>query len=127
MRLLLDTHALAWWVFDDHRLSNKVQKLVSETDDVFVSAVSAYEIVRKYNLGKWPEAKPLVDRFETVVEMHAFAFLPLNAVHALRAAQLPGDHRDPFDRFIAAQAIVENLLVLTVDPALQGLGADWVW
>lgn len=127
MRLLLDTHVLAWWVFDDSRLPPTIRELIGISDEVFVSAVSAYEICRKYHLGKWPEAKPLVDGFERIVATESFSILNLTALHAINAGKLPAEHRDPFDRLIAAQATTEGMGLVSSDKLLRYLGLEPIW
>jgi len=127
MRLLLDTHVLAWWVFDDARLPPGTREMVGISDEVFVSAVSAYEISRKYHLGKWPEARPLIDSFEGIAAAESFSILGLKALHAINAGKLPNEHRDPFDRLIAAQAITEGMELVSADKALRSLGIELVW
>lgn len=127
MKLLLDTHVLAWWVFDDARLPPATRELIGVSDEVFVSAVSAYEISRKYHLGKWPEAEPLIDGFERIAAAESFSILGLKALHAINAGKLPGEHRDPFDRLIAAQASTEGMGLVSADKVLRHLGLEPIW
>ncbi len=123
MRVLFDTHALAWWLLDDIRLSVKVRTLIIDPDcEVWVSAVSAFEIATKYRIGKWPEAGAIANNFEAAVTTENFRVLDLTAAHAKMAGLMAGEHRDPFDRLIAAQAMVEKLPVATGDPAFKAFG-----
>jgi PIN domain nuclease of toxin-antitoxin system len=92
-----------------------------------VSAVSAFEISYKVKIGKLDAARELVDRFHEICDRLRLERLDLSVAHALRAGKLEGAHFDPFDRMIAAQAIIEGLPVLTVDRQFKALGAEVVW
>ncbi|MEX6507659.1 type II toxin-antitoxin system VapC family toxin [Jiella sp. M17.18] len=128
MRLLLDTHALSWWLFGNRRLPPRVAQLIGgEAEEVFVSAVSAFELATKYRLGKWPEARTLVEGFEALVGAQDFKILPITARHGLHAGLLAGDHRDPFDRLLAAQASLEGLTLVSIDRAFRSLGVSALW
>lgn len=128
MRVLLDTHSLYWWVYFPELLPHKVRDILSDPDVTsFVSAVSAYEMSYKYHRGRWPEIAGLVAAFEEVVEAEKFALLPLSARHAIRAGAYPREHRDPFDRMLAAQAAVEGLTLVSRDGGMRELGAETVW
>jgi len=126
--LLLDTHTFAWFFLGDARLPQAVRSLIIAPEtDIFVSAISAYELALKFRLGLWPEAGPLAHRFETLIQQAYFKPLDITAAHALRAGLLPNVHRDPFDRIIAAQAVAEQLQVVSKDRELRALGAQTVW
>ena len=128
MKLLLDTHALLWWWLDDRRLSSKARAKIGQSANVvFVSAVSALEIAIKVRLGKLPEANDLVDQFEEGLAQQGFKPLPVSMTHALKAGLLEGDHRDPFDRLLAAQAMIDDLTIITNDRALTAFGASALW
>ncbi len=128
MRYLLDTHALFWWVYFPELLPQKVRELLCDIDvQLFASAVSAYEMSYKHHRGRWSEVAPLVDTFEEVVRAEKFELLPLSARHATRAGSYGIEHRDPFDRMLAAQASVEGLALVSKDKFLRGLGAETVW
>lgn len=128
MNLLLDTHALAWWVLDDARLSVTARNLVADpANRIVVSVVSAFEMATKHRLGKWPDVGAFVAEFGTAVTAEGFNLLEVTAGHAVLAGGLAGEPRDPFDRLIAAQAMAEKMPVLTVDPALAMLGAQVLW
>lgn len=102
--------------------------LVGDDDtEVFASAVSAYEISIKYRLGKLPSAGRLAADFETEIERQGIAELPLTVAQARLAGQLAGENRDPFDRMLAAQAIVENLVLISNDTALDQFGVHRLW
>jgi PIN domain nuclease of toxin-antitoxin system len=104
MRLLLDTHALLWWLDGDERLSRAARDAIGdETHPVLVSAASAWEIATKVRLGKLPGAVEVAERMADVLVMQGFAELAISIDHARRAGLLPGPHRDPFDRMLIAQ------------------------
>ena len=128
MRLLLDTHALAWWLLDNPRLPDRVRLIVEDTDNtIFASAISAYEAAYKHRIGKWPEVGPLVAAFEEIVASQGFELLPISGKHATRAGLHAVDHGDPFDRMLAAQAEVDDLLVATNDRRFADFGTRVVW
>lgn len=128
MRALLDTHTLIWAVYNEDFLSSNVRKLLENLgDEIFVSAVSAWEIATKYRLGKLPEAQELAEDFLSVVPASGYTFLPITPEHALRAGRLPGSHKDPFDRMLAAQAIHEDLTLLSNDDQLDQFAIRRVW
>lgn len=118
MNLLLDSHIVLWWLSDDERLTHKARRLVERADEVFVSAATTWELAVKASLGKlrMPEG------FLEVVEAQGFSHLPITPVHAMAVQNLPWHHRDPFDRILLAQAIVEGLRLLSVDEALTSYG-----
>ena len=126
MRLLLDTHALLWWISDDVRLSKTARDAI-QTGEVFVSAVTAYELGIKFRRGILTEAATLFANFEAACATRDFQLLPVTAAHALAAAAFDDSHRDPFDRLIAGQGIVEELTVVSMDKALLPFGCKLIW
>jgi PIN domain nuclease of toxin-antitoxin system len=128
MTILLDSHVFYWWQTNDPRLSRHARELIEdEQDDVYVSAVVAWEIANKVRYGKWPEAKLLVDRFFELIVEDGFLPLPITLQHAHLAGSLAGRHRDPFDRMLAAQAQIENVSLVTADPVFQAFGTRVLW
>lgn len=128
VRVLLDTHALFWWVYFPDLLPPRVRQHLSDPGTgVFISAVSAYEMSQKHHRGQWPEIATLVAAFEEVIAAEGFKLLPLTARHATRARAYGRQHRDPFDRMLAAQAVVEGLTLVSKDRWLSGMGAEVVW
>jgi len=128
MRLLLDTHILVWLLIDDDRVSETVLRHVrSLRNQVYVSAISAYEIGLKFQRGRWPEVAPLALGFEQICEESGFEILLVSARHAREAGALRLDHRDPFDRLLAAQAVAEDMPILSADPALDLFGVERIW
>ena len=128
MKLLLDTHAFLWWIADDERLSSKARRAIGDgRNEILVSAVSAWEIVVKHELGRLrlPEAP---DKFvPSQLRANAFGALPATVSHALAVARLPPLHRDPFDRFLVAQAMVESLTLVSADEDLRRYPVRVTW
>jgi PIN domain nuclease of toxin-antitoxin system len=128
MRYLLDTHALAWWLLDLPRLGSSARAaIVAEESDIFVSAVSAFEIATKFRLGKWPEMAELVNDFTGILEKERFTHLAVSVPHAFLAGHIPAAHKDPFDRMLAGQCRLENLSLITIDAAFGEFGIDTIW
>lgn len=128
MRLLLDTHALIWWFLDDPRLSRSVNDYLDDPDvQVFVSAATAWEMATKHRGGKLQDAEAIVSDFPGLVERCHFRSLPVSIAHGHRAGLLQGDHKDPFDRMLVAQSMIEDMSLVSADPALAKLGARVIW
>ena len=128
MRVLLDTHALLWWLLDDPRLSEPASRLLSHPDTtVVVSAVSGWEIATKHRLVKLPVPDELATDLGGVALSRGWELLMLTMQHAQSAGNLPGRHKDPFDRMLAAQAVIEGMPLVTNDPAIAGFGCMVVW
>ena len=109
MRLLLDTHALLWWVAGDRRLPLTARRAIDAASETFASAVSAMEIATKHRLGKLPDGRLLAGDFEAQLLAHGFATLPLTAAHGQLAGNLNIANKDPFDRMLIAQSILDQL------------------
>jgi PIN domain nuclease of toxin-antitoxin system len=128
MRLLLDTHVIIWWVMESHRLRPRVvSKLLDADTVIYASPVSAWEISRKRHIGKLDFSDEFIAEFGTRVQQLGWYQLPLTIEHTIAAAQLPGEHKDPFDRMLAGQALVEELTVVTVDPAFGPFNIKTLW
>jgi PIN domain nuclease of toxin-antitoxin system len=128
LRLLLDTHALAWFLLDLPRLPQTAKAAIADPDNmVVVSVVSALEIAIKVRVGKWPEAEPILRNFDGVLSAEQFQPLPVSMDHALKAGSMPGSHRDPFDRLLIAQALVEDLILVTNEALFDGFGVQRLW
>lgn len=129
MRLLLDTHVLLWMLADPDRLSDLAREAVQDPgNDVWVSAASAWELATKYRLGKLPGAQVLLLGYSEHLERLNARELSVTSRHALDAGSLSWDHRDPFDRMLAAQSMVESLALVTADPVFADLpGVRSLW
>ncbi len=128
MRLLLDTHALLWWLTDDARLSATAREALADAaNEVFVSAASAWEIATKQRLGKLHGVAPVAQWFDRLLAEDGFVHLPIGHLHALRAGGYGWAHLDPFDRLLTAQAEIEQLPLVTRDAALVEHGCRTFW
>jgi PIN domain nuclease of toxin-antitoxin system len=128
MRFLLDTHTLIWAVYDLNFLSTHArQRLLQPGHEMIVSAATAWEIATKYRLGKLPSARILAEDFISVTTQSGYSLIPITPEHALRAGHLAGDHKDPFDRMLAAQALHEDLTLLSNDAQLDIFGVRREW
>lgn len=128
MKLLLDTCTVLWATLSSKSLSPKAQRLLAaESNVVYVSAATAWEIATKFRKGKIPEAEPLERNFLDVMDAAGYTLLPIDPEQALRAGRLPGLHRDPFDRILAAQALSLDIPVITPDPLFDQFGVRRIW
>ena len=128
MKALLDTHALVWWWTDNRRLPRAARAMIAEPDnEVLVSAATAWEIATKNRLGKWPEVERLVTDFESLLLQSRFVGLPVSIAHARLAGTLTGQHRDPFDRMLIAQARLESAVLVTGDAIFRRYRVPVVW
>lgn len=115
MNLLLDTHTVLWWLSDDPALSETARVAIADPENtVFLSAVVVWEIRIKQSIGKLD----LPDDFGEVLEAQRFAELRVTVDHAHTIAELPAAHRDPFDRMLVAQAMVEHMVIVTRDRSI---------
>lgn len=128
MDLLLDTHVLLWWLTEDSRLKERQRKLLQAPDNrLLVSSVSAFEIATKVRIGKLPAFgvfEPDLERISIDYDIHE---LRISIEHAVLAGRFPADHRDPFDRLLAAQSIVERVALVTNDAAFQAFPVEIAW
>lgn len=124
MRVLIDTHYVLWAAFNSKRMETWARKLMADLDnEILVSAASVYEISLKVRLGKLPDAVDFEsDLIANIESSLGYTLLPLEPESMMRAARFDHPHADPFDRMIAAQAIQNNLPLLSTDPKLDALG-----
>jgi PIN domain nuclease of toxin-antitoxin system len=128
VRLLLDTHVLLWSAFEPGRLSLAAREaLVEPENELVVSAATAWEIATKHRLGRLQHATIFAEDFENAVAERDFAILPITARHGRLAGSLPGEHGDPFDRMLAAQARAETLVLVSNDRLLDQFGVQRLW
>jgi PIN domain nuclease of toxin-antitoxin system len=126
---LLDTHTLIWWVIGDTvSLSQTAQDFIADPANViFVSAASAWEISTKHRLGKLPNAGPLTTHFSQNVLAQGFVPLPITSQHASLGGSFPVPHGDPFDRILAAQSVIENMPIVSIDPKIDQFPCKRIW
>ena len=128
MLLLLDTHAFIWWVSEPAKLpSGALSALADQSNDILVSAVSAWEISTKYHLGKLPSVAAIVDDIAGAIATEGFHELPLTVAQAAQAGALPGPTRDPFDRMLVAQALTGDLTLVSNETVFDGYGVSRLW
>lgn len=128
MRALLDTHAFIWWVTDDSQLSANARNLIADSGNIlFLSVVSAWEIVIKNKLGKLTLPEPVEQYIPGRLAINRFESLPIQMSHVLQIASLPSIHRDPFDRILIAQSQVENLPIVTIDQQITQYLVQTIW
>lgn len=128
MRLLLDTHALLWFVSADPQLSQTAQQAIADPNNQkLVSVVSIWEIAIKYSLGRLDLKMPLEDFVGQHLTPSKVAILPIAVPHILKVAALPHHHRDPFDRLLIAQAMTENVPLVSADSAFDQYGQARLW
>jgi PIN domain nuclease of toxin-antitoxin system len=128
VRILLDTHALLWWLFDDPRLPGPCRERIAEAgNEVLVSSASAWEISTKHRLGKLPEAGDVPTELVRCLRAARFSPFSVTTEHALAAGALPGPHLDSFDRMLIAQARIERTPVATADPVFRDYGVRVIW
>ncbi len=118
--MLLDTHIFLWWLFDDSKLSQKIRAIISDFNNpIFISSASVWEITTKYRLGKLPEASSVAENVPYWITKAGFKPLAIEPEHAQLAGSWDADHRDPFDRMLAAQAKLEDFTLVTADKTLS--------
>lgn len=128
MRLLLDTHALIWWLAGDEALSRRAREAITdEVNEIAVSAASAMEITTKFRIGKLPGAALLAQDFEEIIAAQGFGELPISVHHAKLAGEMKIAHKDPFDRLLIAQAQVEDLILVSNEALFDGFTIKRLW
>lgn len=127
MKMLLDTHALLWAFSAPEKFKKSASLLRDRASTVFVSSATAWEISTKHRLGKLPEAKLLLAGYGDHLARLLATDLPVRYEHAVLAGAFTQTHRDPFDRILAAQAVVEELVLITNDPAFSDFPVATLW
>ena len=128
MKLLLDTHTLLWLVADDRQLSKKgMQLLVDPENDLLLSPATYWELAIKISIGKYRLTDPLAEYINEAVRLYCLNVLPITPMHAEVTVQLPYHHKDPFDRMLIAQAIVEDVAVVSADDAFDAYPVTRLW
>jgi PIN domain nuclease of toxin-antitoxin system len=127
-KLLLDTHALLWWLAGDDKLSPKARERIgAEASTIFVSAASIWEIATKFRLGKLPGVEAFLDDVPGCLSAQGMQHVAITHGHALRAGLLPGPHRDPFDRMLIAQAQEGNMVLVSNEEVFDSYGIRRLW
>ncbi len=128
MNYLLDTHTFLWFIYDNPRISKKSLSILrNPRNDIYLSSTVAWEIAIKENIGKIKIHTSLNDLITQSLEAYNFITLPISFAHAIKVGTLPSIHRDPFDRILVAQAMVENLTILTSDPFIIKYKVKTAW
>lgn len=131
MKLLLDTHAVLSFYVDDPQLSAVAKAaIIDPANENWTSPASFWEVAIKVSIGKYAIAQPFEDFWHGAVDMNAFRVLPISARHAATVSTLPyppNNHRDPFDRMIVAQAMVEGMGLVSCDRILDAYGVARIW
>ncbi len=128
MNLLLDTHALIWWLAGDPALSPLAREAIAnEANPVAVSAASAMEVATKVRIGKLPGGALLAQDFEAIIAAQGFDELPITVRHARMAGAMAIPHKDPFDRLLIAQAQAEDMVLISNEALFDGFGVKRIW
>ena len=128
MRLLLDTHALLWFLGDDPRLSAAAKSaLLIADNERWLSPISLLEIAVKVSIGKLVLHAPFADLFPAQLNANRIQLVAVDSSHAEKVATMPLHHRDPFDRLIVAQSLIEQMTVVSVDAAFDAYGISRLW
>jgi PIN domain nuclease of toxin-antitoxin system len=128
MKLLLDTHTFLWFIAGDVRLSNKARTLIEDMDNVrLLSTASLWEIAIKTSIGKLDLGLPFGTLIPQQLDRNLIDLLDITVDHAALVATLPFHHKDPFDRMVIAQALAEELPMVSVDPILDTYGITRLW
>jgi len=127
VRLLLDTHSLLWWWIDDRRLGAARDIFTDAEVKLVVSAATAWEVATKVRIDKLPELATPVSEFLADVRAEGFDLLAILPEHAIRAGSYQAKHADPFDRILAAQSELEDLPLVTRDPAFAAFPCETRW
>jgi len=128
VRLLLDTHTLIWWALSPEKLSNRVLTQLSDSENTLsLSLVSIWEMQIKLQLGKLTLNLPLPELIESQSQVNGLQILAIELAHIWKLADLPNQHQDPFDRLLAAQALVEHLPLVSIDAIFDAYQVERLW
>ena len=128
MRLLLDTHAIVWWAMGDKRLSRKARVAIAEPDtEVFISIASGWEIQIKATLQKLELHESVDTLYRSLIIDHGFRMIGIELSDIDQLAELPSNHRDPFDRMLVAQTRQRDLALVTKDRIISSYGVPTLW
>jgi PIN domain nuclease of toxin-antitoxin system len=128
MNLLLDTHTFLWWIADDKRLSDIAKNYIeNQENEIYFSAASAWEILIKTQLSKLQLPGAPESFVSEQLSRNNFKTLSIRVSHALQLSSMPALHRDPFDRILVAQSMVEHLPILTADSLIAQYQIETIW
>lgn len=128
MNLLLDTHTFIWWVDEPEKLSaDALHALEDEQNHLLLSLVSVWEMQIKGQLGRMKLSLPLKDLIERQEQVNELGILPVTREHIFALESLPLHHKDPFDRLLIAQSIIEKVTIVSVDPKLRAYSVSLLW
>jgi PIN domain nuclease of toxin-antitoxin system len=128
LKLLLDTHALIWWLAGEEALSRRAREAIAdEANSIAVSAASAIEVATKFRIGKMPDAALLAEDFEAIIAEQGFVELAISVRHARLAGAMNIAHKDPFDRLLIAQALVEDMVLVSNESLFDGFAVKRLW
>jgi PIN domain nuclease of toxin-antitoxin system len=128
MNVLLDTHAFLWWVIDDAKLSKIAKEIIADpTNTIYLSVVSAWEIIIKERTGKLTLPEPPAIYIPSRLASNQLISLDVQMQHVLQIASLPDHHRDPFDRLLIAQSQIEDIPLITVDHSISQYSVNVIW
>lgn len=128
MRLLLDTHTFLWWINNDPLLSEVASaSITSVRNECFVSLASCWELAIKTSIGKLRLSKPVERFIPEELAANDFQLLPIDFRHVAKVETLPFHHRDPFDRLLVAQSLIEKMTMVSADGVLSRYGVKRVW
>lgn len=131
MKLLLDTHAFLWFVEGDPQLSVTARHLIEDdNNELWLSMASLWEMAIKFSIGKLTAlntAHPFEQQIAEQLLRNDILILPILQLHVMRVASLPFHHRDPFDRLLAAQSLIEDIPLLSTDQVMDAYGVNRLW
>jgi PIN domain nuclease of toxin-antitoxin system len=128
VRLLLDSHTLIWWLAGDMNLSPRARLAIEDAgNEVFVSAASVWELATKHRAGRLPGIGALMQDVQGALAAQGFVGLAIELRHAQVAGSLPPPHRDPFDRMLMAQAMLEDMLLVSNEAPFDAYGVQRLW
>jgi PIN domain nuclease of toxin-antitoxin system len=126
-RVLLDTHAFLWWVNDDDQLTSRARRTITGASEAFLSIASCWEMAIKASIGRLDLPKRVEHFVPEQLAANNFGLLHIDLTDVARVETLPFHHRDPFDRLLAAQALNDELVVVSRDPTFRKYGLRRVW
>jgi PIN domain nuclease of toxin-antitoxin system len=128
LNLLLDTHAFLWWIAGDNALSQPAQAAIGDDSNVvFVSAASAWEITTRFRIGKLPGVAAIAADLGAVLNSQGFVALPITFAHGQAAGAMPGPVKDPFDRMLIAQAMLDSMVLVSNEQGFAAYGVRLLW